>query len=231
MYEQHIIIDLEMNPVPQYNLDAFKKLSQETIEIGAVKLDADFEIIDRFNCYVKPDFSTYIEPRIVKLTGIKTSNVIDAVCFSKALDSLANWIGYNNRTRIYSWSDTDLKQLIRECCYKNIIMPNNLNRWLDFQRVYPRIMHITRRNRRMALKDAAKYYGIEMNKTKSHSALYDAEVTTELLIPVLNREYLKQIDCLKRYRSNTCYTTFTLGEKFSDVFNQLLNSVQMEMSN
>lgn len=38
MYEQHIIVDFEMNPISKENVEARNILYSEIIEIGAVKL-------------------------------------------------------------------------------------------------------------------------------------------------------------------------------------------------
>ena len=47
---KHIMIDLEMNKIKkQYRED--KKLSNELIEIGAVKMDDDFNEVDRYQTY------------------------------------------------------------------------------------------------------------------------------------------------------------------------------------
>ena len=49
------MIDLEMNKIKkQYRED--KKLSNELIEIGAVKMDDDFNEVDRYQTYVMPDY-------------------------------------------------------------------------------------------------------------------------------------------------------------------------------
>ena len=47
---KHIMIDLEMNKIKkQYRDD--KKLANELIEIGAVKMDDDFNEVDRYQSY------------------------------------------------------------------------------------------------------------------------------------------------------------------------------------
>ena len=52
---KHIMIDLEMNKIKkQYRDD--KKLANELIEIGAVKMDDDFNEVDRYQSYVMPDY-------------------------------------------------------------------------------------------------------------------------------------------------------------------------------
>lgn len=54
MKTQYIILDFEMNPVAKQNKEARSRLHREIIEIGAVKLDSNHNIVDKFSCYVKP---------------------------------------------------------------------------------------------------------------------------------------------------------------------------------
>ena len=49
MYKYHIILDLEMNPVSKEHKNVYENLSQEIIEIGAVKLNEHLEIVDTFD--------------------------------------------------------------------------------------------------------------------------------------------------------------------------------------
>ena len=63
---KHIMIDLEMNKIKkQYRDD--KKLANELIEIGAVKMDDDFNEVDRYQSYVMPDYGK-MDSHIIKLT-------------------------------------------------------------------------------------------------------------------------------------------------------------------
>ena len=72
----HVVIDLEMNPVSREYNDIRKKLTDEVIEIGAVKLNDSYEQIDEFQCYVKPEYGS-IKKHITRLTGITDEMVCD----------------------------------------------------------------------------------------------------------------------------------------------------------
>ena len=52
---QHIMIDLEMNKIEK-QWRGKNKLSSELIEIGAVRMDDSFEVVDTYQSYVKPEF-------------------------------------------------------------------------------------------------------------------------------------------------------------------------------
>ena len=66
---EYITFDLEWNqPYPGQPLH--RDLTAEIIQIGAVKMDADFHIIDQFKADVKPTFYTHIKREVQQLTGI-----------------------------------------------------------------------------------------------------------------------------------------------------------------
>lgn len=52
MYDQHIILDFEMNPVSKKNATTRVELKREIIEIGAVKLNSKYEVVDTFSCFI-----------------------------------------------------------------------------------------------------------------------------------------------------------------------------------
>lgn len=227
MYDYHIVLDFEMNPVSKDNVQAFHLLKNEIIEIGAVKLDSNLEIVDRFNCLVKPELNYQVTPYITRLTGIKSSSTMEAETLESALHKLSAWIGDSGNIRIYSWSDNDLEQLRTECDYKGIPFPQSMRKWRDFQKVFPRMMNITRERKQIALIEALKYFDIKIDNTKVHNALYDAEITAELLIPILNGEYKSQVECVYSF-THSVESGNTLGDMCGGVLAELLKQMQLE---
>ena len=55
----HIVIDLEMNKIVK-QIRGDSKLSSELIEIGAVKMDDHFQVIDTYQSYVSPDYGIMV---------------------------------------------------------------------------------------------------------------------------------------------------------------------------
>ena len=103
---KYAVIDLEMCQVPKECRKYGFKYRQETIQIGAVLLNEDYEVIDEFNTYVKPQFG-WIDDFIERLTGITQHDVADAPCFEEALEAFLDWLPADN-VRCVSWSDSDL---------------------------------------------------------------------------------------------------------------------------
>lgn len=121
MYDTHIFLDFEMNPIPRQYKEARAMARAEIVEIGAVKLNADYELVDRFACYVRPEYNT-ITPRITEITGITQDKVENAQPFGPAMEAFGAWIG-EGKSRIYSWSRTDQYQLYDESWLKEYELP------------------------------------------------------------------------------------------------------------
>ena len=187
MSTYYIVLDLEMNPVSECCCTC-NGLKTETIEIGAIKIDAaSNQVVDEFSCVVRPQFNPRVEPRITRLTGIRTSEVKSANIFAAALSEFVRWIGCDAAT-IYSWSPSDYSQLKKECIAKNIVFPDVFLDWIDFQAEYPKYLGYSR-NKCFSLKDAANLIGTSIIPGRAHRALYDAQITAKLVLFALTEEY------------------------------------------
>lgn len=218
MYNKHIIIDFEMNPVDGKREDAPLLPKNEIIQIGAIKLDEEYHVVDRFNAFVHLQFNRRVARHIKKITGITTEKVVNGDCLGVVLKAFSDWMG-EERLRIYAWSENDLQQLREECAFKGIRIPRNMRHWLDFQAVYGVLTRLSRKGRKISLTAAAERLCIDMDKQSLHNALYDAELTTKLLVPFLNGEY---IALMKLYRVNTKPEpmTQTIGDRWGDMLRQ-----------
>lgn len=189
MYTRHIVIDLEFTPIPRSFRAERKIVLNEIIQIGAVMLDENYERIGTFASFVKPQYSEHIPARITDLTGITDENATEAPTLAEAVELLADWIGYDEKTRVYSWSDTDLYQLDDECYLKGINFPVNMYRWMDFQRVYGRLIGC---RQQLSLKNALGSAENQFDSENMHSALYDALQTAELLKMTVSKEAFRE---------------------------------------
>lgn len=223
MYNQHIILDFEMNPISKENKCIRRILPSEIIEIGAVKLNERFEIADKFGCLIKPQYNKEIKPQIVRLTGITSLDISMSASFEKALPAFRNWIG-KGKTRIYSWGKQDIIQLKRECRTKDVMFPPNMQRWIDFQPVYMRLMKLGKAPT-ISLDHASQLCGIDMDKGKAHRALYDAEITATLVQSALTGEYKKQVSALEKNMNRYEELTVSIGNVCGDVLKKILNQL------
>ena len=72
MRGKKIVLDLEFIP---YRRKQEPYCVHEIIEIGAVALDADNEIYDEFQMYVKPQYGT-VPPFVTAITGITNEMLV-----------------------------------------------------------------------------------------------------------------------------------------------------------
>lgn len=173
----HIMIDLEMNKIEKQHRDQLK-LSSELIEIGAVKMDDHFEVIDTYQSYVAPDFGP-MNHRIIALTGITDDKLVGAPRFAEAMDDFAKWIG-KEPTTFYSWSLSDIRQFQTESAFKEYrgkILRRMEANWIDFQEEYSKLLGI---EKKIKLKQAVAAADYEFTGAE-HTALADAVNTAEIL--------------------------------------------------
>ena len=212
---KYAVIDLEMCQVPKECRKYGFKYRQETIQIGAVLLNEDYEVIDEFNTYVKPQFG-WIDVFIEKLTGITQHDVADAPCFEEALEAFLDWLPADD-VRCVSWSDSDPKQIIHECVQKGIeddrleiIFAN----WIDCQKTFGRKMD---RKKAYSLEEALFISDIAP-EGRAHNGLVDAENTAVLFT---------KLETDPDYRLNEFYETarkeevdhlsFCMGDLFAGI--------------
>ena len=185
-YACNIVIDLEFTAVP-------KKLAKcgmgnEIIEIGAVKVLPNGVVADTFSRLVKPTLAGGVSVTTRYLTGIGSEDLLFARPLAEVLAELATWIG-QGRARMVTWSGADEKQLRTECQAKGIAwcLPT---RWLDIQKLYPRLMGT--KKRLVALGEAADWCGISNDRASAHRALYDAQMTAEIFRMMASGECASQ---------------------------------------
>lgn len=80
----YVVLDLEMCRVPKQYRNKKYKYANEIIQVGAVLLDEEYEIIGRINQYVHPEYGV-IDHFISNLTGIQNNQVKHAPSLKEAL--------------------------------------------------------------------------------------------------------------------------------------------------
>lgn len=212
---KYAVIDLEMCKVPKGYKKFGYKWSQETIQIGAVLLDEDYEIIDEFSTFVKPEFGR-IDGYIENLTGISQADIITAPSFAEALGEFLDWIPYED-VRCVSWSESDLKQITHEVIAKGIederleiIFAN----WIDCQRIFG--LKMGRKNA-YRLEEALIASDI-IPQGRTHDGLADS-YNTALLFAMLEQNPDYELNWMYRNarEEEAEHLNFTMGDLFSGI--------------
>jgi len=99
-------------------MPAAKVFQNEIIEIGAVKVNGNLEIVDEFSEFVKPVINPKLSDYCKELTTISQADVDAAELFPKVLSRFKEWIGEDYV--LCSWGKYDKSQFERDCVRHNL---------------------------------------------------------------------------------------------------------------
>jgi len=164
-------MDLEWNQPLRRELAVHEPISLhgEIIQIGAVKLNDRFDIVDSYNVIIKPAYYPIIHKHIEKLTGITQYQLQHGVSFKEAIKSFRAFCGRNCALMI--WGNDDMP-ILRD----NLIIHGMDTDWLpkyyNLQVMFND--QISGETRQWSLEDAMTAMLIE-NDLAAHDALNDAQ--------------------------------------------------------
>ncbi|MBQ7999725.1 MAG: exonuclease domain-containing protein [Ruminococcus sp.] len=179
----YAVVDLEMCMVPKRIKRYICPYRNELIQIGAVLLDDNLEIIDSFVTFVAPRFGE-IDKFIHELTGISQKDLEGAPDIQDALELFLAWLPED--AVLVSWSKSDEMQIRKEVEHKEIHIPElqkYLDSWIDCQDTFSELMDAPKVYR---LSEALIIADIDL-QDGAHDALVDAR-NTALLFAKMERE-------------------------------------------
>jgi len=188
----YIVIDLEWNQAMSSKDPVFNTLPihlrGEIIEIGAVKLDENFNPTEEFTIDVKPVYFRRMHYRVKKITGFDKERLAKGLGFADAFEQFREWCGEN--VTFLTWGCDD--QGIFE---QNIIIHDLdwdwIDEWINLQLIY-NVQNGGDRNQK-SLASAMEFYNIEQTRV-AHDALGDAYNTALVCSNLDMREGLKHYD-------------------------------------
>ncbi len=191
----YIVLDLEWNqPLDERATikDPFI-FDSEIIEIGAIRLNENFEGADSFITFVKPKYYTTINSSVIRLTKIRSNLLEEAPAFPEALQSFLDWCG--SPCCLCTWSKTDASVLFDNMLMNGMEVSNELY-FCDLQRIFGR--EIMKDDRPCSLENAVTM--MHLPKDRAHDALNDARNTVRIC------EHMNLARYIDEYRfSYACY--------------------------
>lgn len=176
----YIVFDLEFNQdfsdESAKNVNGYK-FPFEIIQIGAVKLDFQLNIIGSFNSYIKPDIYKKVSPFIEELTGIKTDMLINEKSFPDVYNEFIDFIGDVNSV-FCVWGMSDLREMYKSAEYykeDHSLLPKL---FINVQPHASLYFHIPK-NTQMRLQSVVDMLKIPVIH-QFHNALYDSYYTAEI---------------------------------------------------
>lgn len=94
-----------------------RDFENEIIEIGAIKLDENYNIIDVFAKFAKPYDGVILTDFCKELTSITQEQIDNAEPLKDVLVEFYNWSKDSN---LFSWGDYDRKQVIHDVIWQDL---------------------------------------------------------------------------------------------------------------
>ncbi|MEA4815576.1 MAG: 3'-5' exonuclease [Lachnospiraceae bacterium] len=175
-----VVLDFEFNQPYSFKSGLKTVLNPlcpfEIIQIGAVKLNSDFNELDKLNIFVRPQIYTRIHPFVERMTGLNIANFENASFFQEIYPAFAKFVGKDSI--LCTWGIDDIKAL-----YKNILFydldPNIItNKYINVQKHASYFLK-TESGSSIGLKSAVELLNIP-EEVKFHDALNDAAYTAKI---------------------------------------------------
>ncbi len=182
----YIILDLEWDSVYVKHISRFMN---QILQIGAVKLDENFDVIDVFDVVIKSSVSKRLTKRFTELTGITKEEMLAGVPLEEAVNMYNEWCG--EETVTMTWSNSDLFAIDEnERNLLNNSIRFKIEKYLDLQKFIQGEMHLLgfELKNQISLLDAADKLGISIEDMRLHNAKDDSLVCAALLKKFYNKE-------------------------------------------
>lgn len=177
----YIVLDLEFNQ--SFPFKTGKKTEPvaecpfEIIQIGAVKLNENFDILEEFNYMIRPQIYPRLHPFVEKITGIREDDLKGQPSFPEVYEAFLRFIGKEDAI-LCTWGPDDIKSLFRNILYYNLDADALTDQYLNIQPFASTYLH-QEAGKAIGLKNAVTELGIEIQEA-FHNALNDAVYTAKI---------------------------------------------------
>lgn len=182
----YIVFDLEFNQDFTTLKNDIRNRSQylfEIIQIGAVKLDVNFNTVATFNRYVKPTIYSKISSFITELTGITTEQLIIEEQFHGVYNAFIQFID-DSDTIFCIWGMADIKVLFRNVEYHKLDSNLLSKFYINLQPSVSKLLNLPPK-KLARLQNAVEAFNIPITY-EFHNAFYDAYYTAEIFKKISN---------------------------------------------
>lgn len=222
----YIVMDLEWNQPTSFNTPVFRQIGDsllfEVIQIGAVKLNEDFQLQGELSIPIRPTHYTNIHPRVRRMTHLGREELCDAPAFLEAMAQFDDWCGEDYV--FLTWGGDDISVLQQNLDFFHY--EGEPAKMYDAQRYYAEAFELGARQK--SLKGAMEHLEIPTDESRDfHNAVNDAYYTALVLqklpdpVGVLRHEQAPRKLChnVRRTRFRVTHTvpTVTAGLAGADV--------------
>ena len=167
-----IVFDLEWN---QSSYNPNHRMPHEIIEIGACRVDRDYNVVDTFSRLIRPRLYKRLDKHIKKVTGITETELEAGSTFDSVFSDFIHWCGED--AQLITWGRDDFPVLKRNAAFHQMQMP--FDPPLDAQLVFGGTV-LGSCYQQMNLHAALEHQNITI-EVPAHRAVYDAQCTAAML--------------------------------------------------
>jgi inhibitor of KinA sporulation pathway (predicted exonuclease) len=190
----YVVFDLEFNQAYKDNHEKNPKCPFEIIQIGAVKLDENFNTIDTFDKLIKPEVYTELSPIVKNITKISEDDLDLSNPFEDIYNEFINFVK-GDGTIFCIWGLADIKEFFRNVVYHKLDTSIIPREYINLQNYASRYFN-SPNGTNIGLSTTVKLLDIKMD-TQFHNAYNDAYYTAE----ILKKLYTDKIE-IKTYDPN-----------------------------
>ena len=201
----YVVLDLEWN---SGYCKKTKGFINEIIELGAVKLDEDMNIIGQFSVFIRPQITRSLNAKVRELTHLSNEDLVHGATFGYAVSKFGK---FAKDCVVMSWSTSDLDALEANCEYyfRSNIIPF-LKQYADVQAYCHDVLGLSPKNQ-LALQGAAELLELETDDLPLHRAVGDSILTARILKKIYQPGRLEKF-------IKTCDDEFYARLNFRSVF-------------
>lgn len=229
-----IVFDLEFNQDPSsinFPEDRLSRKFPEIIQIGAVKLDEDLNMLASFNRYVKPHLYSKLSPFVAELTGITTEQLLKEECFPQVYKSFIGFI--DGIDSIFcTWGLSDMKEIYRNADFYSLDLSSLPKKFINLQPYTSSYLGLHKK-RLLQLQKAVEALNI-LKSYPFHDALSDALYTSEILRKINSPDvkpilYDPSFKAIRRVRKKTEIDFVGLIHQFEKMQDRSLSDEEQRM--
>ena len=179
----YIVLDFEFNQPYDFNNNKVGKVVGncrfEIIQIGAVKLDENFEIVGNFDELIKPVIYKRIHPQVEKLTNITDKMLRNKRKFPEVYADFRKFMGKDKEIVFGVWGGADMESLYRNLLFYKLCGEKMIFKYIDIQKLASKKLNY-RNGAAIGLSTAVEMFDIKVN-SPFHDAFCDADYTAKIL--------------------------------------------------
>lgn len=227
----YIVFDLEFNQAFNFSKEkiniANPKCPFEIIQIGAIKLNENFERIGSLDALIKPEIYTTLNPFVQELTGITMDKLDSGKSFKEIYKELIEFMK-PDKSALCIWGMADIKELFRNIEYYELDSSEVPSDYINIQSYASKVLNC-QKGISIGLSNAAKLLNIPI-ETQFHNALNDAQYTAEVFKKIYNSKIKTTLYNHHKHRNLNRPNTQNYKIDYCNLFNQFEKMFKREFT-